>query len=112
MDDVMKEKAVKAGKRYMEFHGFEYLGETSNGFHVFFNEEDGFRFANICMTYKSVDFAKSDVNTLRYDFEQAVLEWFMEHDKPIDQPIHCDEISLNIVADDRAIIKHFVNALH
>ena len=92
----MRERIIKATKRYLELLG---------------KDEDDLVFINVC--WSSQQFAESDRDTLKYDFELALEEWFSDP-KNIDRAdyfVRCDEVSFRVCSENRALVRHTRNAL-
>lgn len=106
-----REKLIIATERLLQRDGCKLIGETDNGFLVFNDDDDDIVFVNIIYTKGSNDFAKSDPNTLRHDFEEAMLQWFVDHEEVADKYLRCDEVSYNIINNNRAMARHHVNAI-
>lgn len=115
----MKERAVKAAKRYLELRGFEILGEswaqdglagsidlvardcgeivfatvTPGGF------EDGIGFREEALSHEQ--------------FELLAAAWLSEHigDLGDDVPVRFDRISILVISENRAMLRHCENAL-
>lgn len=102
----MKDRAKKAAKRYLELQGYESLG-TCRDFLVC-EDDDGIAFVNVCWNKGS--FISSNPTALRDEFEDAMYEWFNNktNDEIVDIPIRLDEISLNILSDNRALLRHVI----
>lgn len=108
MEDT-KKYAVKAAKKYLEIRGYEFIGEV-NDFLVC-QCEDELVFVNVVGGVNTTEFLKSDSKTLMKEFERALLGWAIEHPDDTDYVITCDEVSVNIIRNDRALIRHIVNVL-
>lgn len=105
----MKERSVKATIRYLKLMDYKHLGSI-NGFEVFEDDEGYIVFVNT--TWSMGEFKESNVDTLRYEAETAMVQWFNDHDEICDIPIRVDEVQINIIKNDRAIIRHKVNAIN
>ena len=104
----MREKAIKACKRYMQLMEYKHLGSV-DGFEVFEDEDGYIVFVNT--TYSTSGFAESDIETLRSEAEIAMVHWFSDHEEICDIPIRVDEVELYILNENRALIRHKVNAI-
>ena len=107
---ISKDKVMKAAKRYLNLYGYDFLGKTSNGFLVCQNEDD-LVLVNVCWACNAPEFPESDVETLRHEFETAMLEWVRKYPDDADYKVSCDEIQFNIIREDRSLVRHCVNAI-
>lgn len=105
----MNEKAIKASRRYLELMGWKHLG-VSNSFDVYEDDEGYIVFVNT--TWARSNFAESDIKTLRSEAEVAMVYWFTDNEEICDIPVRVDEIQLNILNDNRALIRHKINAIN
>lgn len=108
MNSVIKNSRI-AARRYLQLLGYEEIGEA-NGFLVC-QVEDGLVFVNVCGRIKGDEFPESDTDSLRWEFEKAFLEWMTEHPDEADFHVSCDEVSVNIIREDRALVRHYQNAI-
>lgn len=99
----------KAAERYLNIQGYEKRG-LCRGFLVFDDEDGTLVFLNIVASDK--DFIKSDRLVLIQDFEDAIDQWFSEHPEDDECQIRCDEISVRIIGESRALIRHIINAIN
>lgn len=104
----MRERAIKASRRYLELMDYKHLGSI-NGFEVYEDDDGYIVFVNT--TYSTSCFAESDTKTLQSEAEVAMVQWFNNHEEICDIPIRVDEVQLNILGENRALIKHKVNAI-
>lgn len=106
----MKERIIKAAKRYLALLGYDDLDQIVNGF-LAYKDENDLVFINVC--WSSQQFAESDHDTLKHDFELALEEWFSDP-KNIDRAdyvVRCDEVSFWVCSESRALVRHTRNAL-
>jgi len=107
---IDRNKVIKGARRYLNLYGYDVLGETSNGFLVCQNEDD-LVLVNVCWACNASEFPESDVETLRHDFEEAMFEWVQKYPDDADYKVSCDEVQFNIIRNDRALVRHCVNAI-
>ena len=108
----MRERVLKAARRYLELLGYVRLDQgTVNGFLVYDDDTD-LVFINVC--WKKSGFSQSSQEALRDSFEEALAEWFENpmNIEPANFIVRCDEISVNILSDERALIRHTRNAFN
>ena len=62
-------------------------------------------------SYEFGKFPNPNHDKLRKDFEEAMIIWFSEPENrdKTDLPIRCDSFEVNVVCDDRALVRHVVN---
>ena len=99
------EKINCAVDRYYSLEDYE-LVDTVNAFRVY---TDGieYRFVKVIASFGG--FSESDPSDLRDEFEEAILEFFKEHGDD-NSYIYCDEVSLNIINEGRALLRQKKNA--
>lgn len=101
--------ADKVAERYLKLRGYEKLGNCHN--FLVFNDENGeLVFVNVLVGKEG--FIESSYKELKPDFEQAMLAWFAEHHADEDFVVRCDELCITKVSNDRALIRHYINALN
>ena len=109
----LNERARKAAIRYLEYQGHEILKEKFDGFIVSTD-------CGGCLVFTAViaergenlhdgDFPADYSN--RAEFEHAMADYLIEYsDTPVG-PIRCDSIAMRVISDDRALVRHYVDAL-
>lgn len=103
------DKFMKAAKRYLHLKDVEILG-TKDRFIVFHDlNEDSQVFAYIANKdgYESID--KAD---LQHAFEQTAISFMKENDIAFEGDLRCDLIEFNVIKNNRAIVRHTINALN
>lgn len=101
-----KNKIRKAAVRYLEITGHYVLSENYDDF-IVFDDEDSTVFAQLGWT---IDGKVHEADMSRDRFEHVIAKWFAECDEVIECPIRFDIIHVTVIKDDRAIIRHHVNA--
>lgn len=104
------DKFMKAAKRYLGFKDAEILG-TEDRFIVFqYPDEDD------CLTFAYVTdedgYGSIDKATLRHAFEQAAALFLEENDIYFEGDLRCDLMEFDVIANDRAILRHMINAVN
>lgn len=103
------DKFMKAAEKYLCLKGAEILG-TEWRFIVFQDLNDGsLAFAYIADEdgYESID--KAD---LRSAFEHAAHCFLKESDIEFEGNLRCDLIQFDVISNDRAILRHMINAVN
>jgi len=101
--------SVKAGVKMLELKGFEILEEDYRKFVV---SRDG-----CCVAFCRVlgsrgrlkPVSESDREALVREFEEAIVDYFKQDGVEPDVAIRLDMMNVAVIADDRAVIKHFIN---
>ena len=101
----MERNVAAAARRCLEFKdpSAQRLGHTDS-FEVY-DTDDGIVFVRITDTWDDVD-----VEALRKVFEDEMQQWFKFHDEPCDVQVRCDVVCVLVVAEGRALVRHYVNA--
>lgn len=104
------DKFMKAAKKYLCLKGAEILG-TEWRFIVFQdpNEDNCLAFAYVADEdgYESTN--KAD---LRRAFEHAAHCFLKENDIEFEGNLRCDLINFDVISNDRAILRHMINAIN
>ena len=106
----LEERVVKAARVYMErVHEAEYIGESCE--FMVMKDEEGVIF--VAVDYALKAFPEFDERELRRDFEEAMILWFSEPENraTTNIPIRCDHVGINVIHEDRALVRHLVNAV-
>lgn len=105
---TMKERARIAAKRYLELTGHHIIYVDFLDRFIVAEDDDGLAFIDVFYTTDGmsthIPIAKRDV------FEDAIRKFFLQEHEPIDVPVRYDTVELFICGDDRAIVRHHVNA--
>lgn len=102
------ERVEHAIKRYLEFKDYEYLG-MQDEFLVY--DDEG------CIVFVCYDYSIHSTGFIQHDesliesFEKAMIKWYQDYPIDCSHPVRLDRISLVVVGDDRAVMKHYVNIL-
>lgn len=110
----LQEKAVKAATRFIERKGFELLEtgwESPEGTTVdlIATDEDALVFIDVTATeYGEGGFEGGKVS--RADFEIAAAGWLASHPEGPDTQVRFDIIDMLVVSEDRALLRHHINA--
>lgn len=102
----------KAVVRYLQLQGYEQIGSYGDGFLVCLVDDD-LVFVHVIKTETEGElvFDESNRYELRDKFEHAMLEWFENFPGDGDYMIYCDELSINVISKDRALIRHHRNVM-
>ena len=107
--EKIRERAVKACIKYLELLGREILEGEYEGF-IVAKDEDQIAFVDVVAGIGYFkEFCDRDAACLRDSFEKAIVDYFSENEGEPDIQVRLDKIAISIVADDRAVLKHFVN---
>lgn len=100
----MEKTAFRAATRYAERKGYEIL-ETCP---PFIGAADNGVFAMIGVThFAEGDFA-DDPAPCREDYERAMVKMALAGGVPTDVPIRLDHVSIRIVSEETAILRHHI----
>lgn len=101
-------RVINAVKRYLALRGYEVLGEIGDADTniIVASEDNTITFCNIFVIEGG---RKSGVDMSRDAFDEMIFNWLAHHDVA-DVAICYDIIEIHVVNNDRALIKHIVNA--
>lgn len=113
----LKDKATKAASRYLEHRGYTVL-ETAwkcpaGTCDVIAEDGDAIVFVDVSArrdTGKSFPSERRNAG-VRERREMVALAWFAEHEGAVDMAVRFDNIALLVMGDNRAMIRHHLNAL-
>ena len=111
----LQEKAIEAAKRFLYHRGWEIL-ETDyrsddEGIDIVGMDGDCLVFVDVQAVRGSKDFPKEHYDKkTRERFEKLAIKFASTHDI-VDKAMRFDVVSLLVIANDRALIRHHVNAL-
>lgn len=113
----LNDKATKAACRYLEHRGYTVL-ETAwkcpaGTCDVIAEDGDAIVFVDVSAR-RDADkgFPSERCNAgVRERREKVALAWFAEHEDAVDMPVRFDNIALLVMGDNRAMIRHHLNAL-
>ena len=108
---VLESKAVNAAARYLRMHDYEILDRdfSCNYGSVEIVAEDSngvIAFVDVVVRTEG-ELASSDKT--RTEFELITADWIKEHLDHVDCPVRADEISMLVLGDHNALIRHYVN---
>lgn len=106
----LKDKVSKVVKQYMDrVRNAKFLGEV-NDFILFEEEDEVVVFVK--PSYEIGKFPNPKRDRMRKDFEEAMITWFSEPENrdKADFPLRCDSFEVNVLNEDRALVRHVVNA--
>lgn len=113
------ERVQKAAKNYLSRRGFEIVEQnwespdSNGGFDIVAIDEG----ALVFVTVKGRDgskrgFAFDDASLSRDEFETLAMQFLAEHaDEYVDCAVRFDVVSITVISEDRAMIRHHVNAM-
>lgn len=102
-------KVHKAAKRYLEMtdHRVIYDDFMDMGL-IIMKDDNGIAVADV--KYNVGKFPNNAKNLKRDVFEDVVHKFFLQEHDVVDVPIRYDTIHVNVLSDDRALIRHCVDA--
>lgn len=110
----MYTRAHRAAERYLELTGREIINPDFMGTGVIVAQDDeGIAFIEVGYTKHTISYAdtfEKFEHMKREDFEDLMYKFFLHNNKYIDVPVRYDIIELFVVQEDRALIRHAVNA--
>ena len=115
MNEKMTSKAIAATRRYLELRGFEILEE---GWHhgadtadfIAIDDKSGDLVIVFANASRNAGAGFPDTEADRKAFERLAAAYLAETEY-IDLAVRLDVVSLLVVSDDRAMIRHYTNAL-
>lgn len=115
MDDseTLYYKGIEAAKRYLEVRGFEiYEVDPDNIMQIvaYNDEEDCLHFIHV-FTKDDMNFNEPEsVKPTRSDIENKILHFTTDNSDFVNCNIQFDEISIVVVGEHRALLRHYHNA--
>ena len=115
-----KQSAVKTAKRYLELKGLEIVGENwsrdglAGAIDLIASDCGEIVFATVSPAELGDDLGFREEPLSREQFELLAATWLDEHVEELensDYPIRFDRISMLILSESRAVLRHHVNAL-
>lgn len=103
---TQEKKAMKATVAYLSRVGYEIIDEDYKGYIIAQDEND---VVFIKVGWSTEDFG-DDFKISHYEFEDAMIKWFMQEREPVDVNVRFDTIGLYVLGKDRALVRHHVNA--
>lgn len=102
-------RAARACMRYLAMAGYEILEGDFEGF-IVARDEEGVAFVGVEAKRGYFDsFGNDDAGDLLKSFEKAIVDYFVSEDAEPDVRVRLDKISVSVVADDKAVLKHHTN---
>lgn len=104
-------KAIAAASRYLEYRDYEVITtEQPYPLQIVAREDDSIVFVSVNITFDSFDCAEAS----RSDFELAAASYLKEHSNefPDITEIRFDSITMLVLADSKAMVRHEVNVLN
>lgn len=104
-----QDRAVASARNMLEMKGYEILGiQPSDYIDIVAKEDDTLVFIAVKSRHEEL----SNVMPSREEMEQDAGVWIADHKETINCTVRFDFVSLNIVDDDRALIRHHVNVFN
>lgn len=111
---IMQQKGEDAAARFLVHRGYEVLErdfETKLGTCPIIAKQDNVLvFVSVNTRSRKQGFGEESSMFSRKQFEEIALDYVSEHDM-CEMVVRFDEITVVVRAEDRALIKHFINAL-
>lgn len=112
----LQERGVEAAARYLELTGFEVLELNwscpAGGIDVIARDGGTLVFADVVTrTRIEKGFPGGDVGEGERSRLEKVAMWYLRDYEEVDIPVRFDTVALVVVAEDRALVRHYVNAL-
>lgn len=114
-DKSIKRRTIEAARRYLSRSGYELRSTWGADQHFGFVAIDDGTVTFVRLISNGIDedsFPEMPAMSRR-QFEQVAIKWFADcgDDSLVDMPIRFDVLSLKVLCEDRALVKHEVNAL-
>lgn len=114
-----KQNARKAAKRYLELKGFEVLDENwardglAGNIDLVASDCGEIVFVNVTPSDLNQDAGFREEPLSREQFELLAATWLGEHVECMepDFPVRFDRVSVLILSESRAVLRHHINAL-
>ena len=108
----LSEKGRKAVRKFLERKGCTVLDELEEGCLNIVFEDDGELVFAIC-TVGHGQFVELDIDKLRQAFEMEAIKWLSSaKNTMLDCSLRFDSISIVVVSEDKALIRHHIGALN
>lgn len=111
----IKTRTIEAAKRHLSMNGYELKSTWDTAEQFGFVAKDGGVLAFIQLVSNGIEKGSfpDEPTADRGQFEQVVIEWFTDHNDAdtLDMPIRFDVLSLKVLCEERALVRHHVNAL-
>ena len=117
--EPLKEKAIKAAARFLIQRGYEVLetgweSEGGSAIDVVAQEDDAIVFVDVYARRGSdKGMPEGGGEASRERREVGAATWLAEHDdeERVNLPIRFDSISMMVISDSRALLRHHINCL-
>lgn len=105
----LEKRARRAAERYLKIKGYTILEPDfdGTGFIIAEDDDDVIVFIDVNYSTKMKDIIP---NLSRDAFERMIFKYCKQLDAPLDKSIRYDTIEVFTLGEDRAIIRHRVNA--
>lgn len=114
-EQSIKTRTIEAAKRYLSRSGYELRStwDSADQFGLIAKDEGTVTFIRLISNGIEKDSFPDESKVSREDFEQVAIDWFAKHDDAdmLDVPVRFDVLSLKVLCEDRALVRHHVNAL-
>ena len=111
MTTTLQNKARQAAIKYFESKDYDLLDELDGAINIVAidNEDDSLVFVSV--TASTDDMPEEDPD--RHAFEEAAAAYLVANceNLPADMSVRFDAVCLHILSDNRALLRHHVNAL-
>lgn len=104
----LKLRAQLAAERYLKLTGRHIIYADFLDKYIVMEDEDGLAIVDVFFTDEDMS---TKFPTMKRDvFEDIIHKFFMQEHEPVDVPVRHDTIELFICGENRAIVRHHVNA--
>lgn len=114
MGSKLHKRGVEACKRYLEMRGYEIVEQgwscehAAGGFDLVADDHGCIAFAQVAIsTLKDCGFREAPMSREQAEFLSAL--YLGERPEYVDRQFRFDRLSLMVVGEDRAVIRHHVN---
>lgn len=113
---TLEARGIEAAARFLDHQGYDILEKFpthQTGWPDIVADDDGtlvFVKIRIRANASGGMPCEGDTDTMRESFERAAAEYLAANDY-VDMPLRFDVISLLVIGDDKAMIRHHINAL-
>lgn len=107
MTETMQERVINAAELCLQRKGYEVLDVTSK-FVVASDEDETLVFVHVSYTDGGEDFPPTPNRTY---FERFAFSWLMKNEYADECPIRFDDLSMRVVGQERAFVRHHISCL-
>lgn len=108
--DEMAARATEAAARFLERRNYEILDREPDGFGAVARDGETIVFVEVRVRH-AIERGFDDRPIDREGFELAAAAWLAGHaEVGADMPVRLDVVSLLILGQDRALVRHHINA--